>query len=34
VKRYAKLAEEGPSLAPKRRPDSKPKIDERARRLL
>jgi transposase len=34
VKRYAKLAEEGRSLAPKKRPGSKPKIDERARRLL
>ena len=34
VKRYAKLAEEGRSLAPKKRPGSKPKIDQRARRLL
>jgi transposase len=34
VKRYAKLADEGRSLAPKRRPGSKPKLDERARRLL
>jgi len=34
IKRYAKLAEEGRSLAPKKRPGSKPKIDERARRLL
>ena len=34
VKRYAKLAEEGRPLAPKRRPGSKPKMDERARRLL
>ena len=34
VKRYAKLAEECRSLAPKKRPGSKPKIDERARRLL
>ena len=34
VKRYAKLAEEGRSLAPKKRPGSKPKIDARARRLL
>ena len=34
VKRYAKLAEEGRSLAPKKRPGSKPKMDERARRLL
>lgn len=34
VKRYAKLAEEGRSLAPKKRPGSKPKMGERARRLL
>ena len=34
VKRYAKLTEEGRSLAPKKRPGSKPKIDERTRRLL
>src|SRR5215212_3369715 len=34
VKRYARLAERGRSLAPKKRPGSKPKIDERARRLL
>jgi transposase len=34
VKRYAKLAEEGRSLAPKKRPGSKPKMDETARRLL
>jgi transposase len=34
VKRYAKLVEEGRSLAPKKRPGSKPKIDQRARRLL
>jgi len=34
VKRYAKLAEEGRSLAPKKRPGSKPKMDEGARRLL
>lgn len=34
VKRYAKLAEEGRSLAPKKRPGSKPKMDERARKLL
>jgi transposase len=34
VKRYAKMAEEGRSLAPKKRPGSKPKMDERARRLL
>ncbi len=34
VKRYAKLAEEGRPLAPKRRPGLKPKLDEAARRLL
>jgi transposase len=34
VKRYAKLAEEGPSLAPKKRPGSKLKMDERATKLL
>jgi transposase len=34
IKRYAKLAEEGRSLAPKKRPGSKPKLDERSRRLL
>jgi len=34
VKRYCRLAEEGRSLAPKKRPGSKPKIDERSRRLL
>ena len=34
VKRYAKLAEEGRSLAPKKRPGSEPKMDETARRLL
>ena len=34
VKRYAKLAEQGRSLAPKKRPRSTPKMDERARRLL
>src|SRR5215212_3020462 len=34
VKRYAKLAEEGRPLAPKKRPGSKPKIDEAARTLL
>jgi transposase len=34
VKRYAKLAEEGRPLAPKKRPGSQPKIDETARRLL
>ena len=35
VKRYAnKMADEGRSLAPKKRPGSKPKLDESARRLL
>ena len=34
VKRYAELAQEGRSLAPKKRPGSKPKIDERASKLL
>ncbi len=34
VKRYAKLADEGRPLAPKRRPGSRPKVDERAGRLL
>jgi transposase len=34
VKRYAKLAEEGLPLAPKKRPGSKPKVDERTKRLL
>jgi transposase len=34
IKRYAKMAEEGRSLAPKKRPGSKPKLDERTRRLL
>jgi transposase len=34
VKRYAKLVEQGRPLAPKKRPGSKPKMDERARRLL
>jgi transposase len=34
VKRYAKLAQEGRPLAPKRRPGSKPKMDESACRLL
>jgi transposase len=34
VKRYARAASEGRSLAPKKRPGSKPKLDERARRLL
>jgi transposase len=34
VKRYAKLAREGLSLAPKERPGSKPKMDESATKLL
>ncbi len=34
VKRYARMVEEGRSLAPKKRPGSKPKLDEQARRLL
>jgi transposase len=34
VKRYAKLAEKRRPLAPKKRPGSKPKMDQRARRLL
>jgi len=34
VKRYAKRAEEGRSLAPKKRPGSKPILDERSRKLL
>ena len=33
-KRYAKLAEEGRSLAPKKRPGSRPKLSERERKLL
>lgn len=34
VKRYAKLAEEGRPLSPKKRPGLKPKLDEAARMLL
>lgn len=34
VKRYARMAEEGRPLAPKKRPGSKPKLDERAMRVL
>ena len=34
VKRYAAAAREGRSLAPKKRPGSKPKMDEAARKLL
>ena len=34
VKRYAAAAREGRSLAPKKRPGSKPKMDQAARKLL
>ncbi len=34
VKRYVATAREGKSLAPKKRPGSKPKLDQGARRLL
>ena len=34
VKRYVAAARAGRSLAPKKRPGSKPKLDETARRLL
>jgi transposase len=34
VKRYARMAQKGRPLAPKKRPGSRPKIDEDARRLL
>jgi transposase len=34
VKRYAKMAREGPPLAPKKRPGSRPKLDQYGRRLL
>src|SRR5687768_9087869 len=34
IKRYAKLAQQGRSLAPKNRPGSKPKLDERSSKLL
>ena len=34
VKRYVDKAERGESLAPKKRPGSAPKLDEKARRLL
>jgi transposase len=34
VKRYAATAREGKPLAPKKRPGSKPKLDEAARKLL
>jgi transposase len=34
VKRYVNKAERGESLAPKKRPGSPPKLDEKARKLL
>jgi len=34
VKRYAKMADEGRSLAPKKRPGSQPKTGQDAKRLL
>ncbi len=34
VKRYANKAQRGQSLAPKKRPGSSPKLDEKAMRLL
>jgi transposase len=34
VKRYAKLAQEGRPLAPKKRPGSKPKMNQSATKLL
>src|SRR2546423_15101906 len=34
VKRYAKMDDQGRSLAPKKRPGSQPKTDQNARRLL
>jgi transposase len=34
VKRYVAMARAGKSLAPKKRPGSKPKLDQGARRLL
>src|SRR5215208_6550411 len=34
VKRYAATARQGKSLTPKKRPGSKPKLDEAARKLL
>ena len=34
VKRYTDKAQRGESLAPKKRPGSAPKLDEKARRLL
>lgn len=34
VQRYMRMASKGESLAPKKRPGLKPKLDEKARRLL
>jgi transposase len=34
VKRYANMADEGRPLAPKKRPGSRPKMDEKAEKLL
>jgi transposase len=34
VKRYARMAQEGKPLSPKKRPGSRPKMDESARKLL
>ncbi len=34
VKRYARMAQEGKLLAPKKRPGSRPKMDESAKKLL
>jgi transposase len=34
VKRYARMARQGDSLAPKRRPGRAPKVDEKTKKLL
>ncbi len=34
VKRYAKMVNEGRTLAPKKNPGKRPKVDERGKRLL
>lgn len=34
VKRYAKMLNEGRTLAPKKNPGKRPKVDERGKRLL
>jgi transposase len=34
VKRYSRMAREGDSLAPKRRPGRAPKVDEKVKKLL